>query len=100
MQTVKHLSVVVLCPTDYSETQSVEVWLLQRLAAVEQHVSAGGLHRLVLHLSDRCVIKVVPGPGDGTVAHSRVVPHVQVTRVILEKAKTRRSFSANRCAVV
>lgn len=99
---------LVLCrpPPKESETQSVDVWLLNRLAAVEQHVSAGGLHRLFRHLSDHRVIKMVPGPSEGTVAQSRVVTHVQITCVILEKARRRWPFHAtcihliSGCAVV
>lgn len=71
----------------------MDVWLLNWLAAVEQHVSARGLHRVVLHLSDRCVVKKVPGPSYGTEAQSRVVTHVQVARVILEKAKKEAGIS-------
>lgn len=70
----------------------MNVRLLNRLAAVEQHVSAWGLHTLILHLSDRCVIKMVPGPSHSTVAQSRVVTHVQITCVILEKAQRRWLF--------
>lgn len=67
----------------------MDVRLLNGLAAVEQHIGARGLHGLVLHLSDRRVVEMVPGPGDGTEAQSRVVTHVQVPRVILEKAPRR-----------
>lgn len=81
---------MTLCPTDESDVQPVDVWLLNGPAAVEQHVSAGGLHKVVLHLSDRRVIKMVPGPSHGTVAQRRVVTHVQVPCVILERGKKKK----------
>lgn len=75
-----------ICPSGWSEAQSVDVGLLKKPAAVEQHVGAWGLHQVLRHLSDRRVIEMVPGPSHGTVAQRRVVAHVQVTCVILEKA--------------
>lgn len=76
----------------WSDTQSVDVRLLKKPAAVEQHVGAWGLHKVLLHLSDRRVIEMVPGPSYGTVAQRRVVAHVQVACVVLEKANRRLWF--------
>lgn len=44
-------------------SQSLDLWLLERLAAVEQHVGVGRLHQGVLYLSDKRVVKQVPGLG-------------------------------------
>lgn len=65
----------------------MDPWLLERLAAVEQQVGVWRLHQAVLHLSDRRVVKTMPRPGQGVVAQSRVVTHVQVTCVVLEKER-------------
>ena len=72
----------------FSESsQSVDLWLLKGLAAVEQHVGVRGLHKAVLDLCDQRVVKTVPGPGQDVVAQSRVVTHVQITCMVLEKER-------------
>lgn len=68
-------------------SESADLWLLKRLAAVEQHVAVWRLHKAVLYLSDRWVVKTVPRPGQGVMAESRVVTHVQITCVVLEEER-------------
>jgi len=75
--------VVLACRSESSESE--DLWLLKRLAAVEQHVGMCGLNQAVLHLSDRRVVKTVPGSGQGVVTQRCVVTHVQMTRVVLER---------------
>lgn len=65
--------------------ESMDLWLLERPAGVEQHVGIWRLHQAVLYLSDDRVVKAVPGPGRSAVAQSRVVTHVQMARMVLEK---------------
>lgn len=66
-------------------SQSADVWLAKRPATVEQHVGARVLHWAALHLSDHRVVKVVPRLGDGVVTQRRVVTHVKIPSVVLEK---------------
>lgn len=68
-------------------SQSVDLWLLKGLAAVEQHVGVWRLYKAVLDLCDHRVVKTVPGLGQGVVAQSRVVTHVQITCMVLEKER-------------
>lgn len=68
-------------------SESVDLWLLKGLAAVEQHVGVWRLHKAVPYLSDRWVVKTVPGPSQGVVAQSCVVAHVQMTSVVLRKER-------------
>lgn len=63
----------------------MDLWLLERRAAVEQHVGIGGLDEAVPYLSDRRVIKTVPASSAGVVTQSCVVAHVQMACVVLEK---------------
>lgn len=66
-------------------SESVDLWLLKSLTAVEQHVGIWRLHKAVRYLSDRRVVKTVPGLSQGVVAQSCVVTHVKMTCVVLEK---------------
>lgn len=68
-------------------SESADLWLLKRLAAVEQHVGVWRLHKAVLYLSDCWVVKTVPCLGQGVMAESRVVTHVQITCVVLEEER-------------
>lgn len=68
-------------------SESLDLWLLKGLAAVEQHVGVWRWHETVLYLSDCRVVEAVPGPGHSVVAQSRVVTHVQITCVVLEKER-------------
>lgn len=70
-----------LCPLMYlahwlESSESMDLWVLKGLAAIEQHIGIWRLHKAVLYLSDRRVVKAVPGLGHGVVAQSRVVTHV------------------------
>lgn len=75
-------------------SQSSNLWLLERLVAVHQQVGIWRLHKAVLNLSNRRVVKTVPGAGEAVVAQSRVVTHVEVTCVVLEKERV--SASSNK----
>lgn len=71
-------------------SESMDLWLLKGFAAIEQHICIWRLHKTVLYLSDRRVVKKVPGPGQGVAAQSHVVPHVQITYMILENERLHR----------
>lgn len=58
---------------------------LERVAAVEQNVSVWRLHNAPVHFLDQRIVKPMPRLQHRVVAQSRVVTHVQVTSVDLEK---------------
>lgn len=68
-------------------SESMDLWLLKGFAAIEQHICIWRLHKTVLNLSDRRVVKKVPGPGQGVAAQSHVVTDVQITNMILENER-------------
>lgn len=68
-------------------SESLDLWLLKGLVAVEQHVGVWRWHKTILYLFDRRVVEAVPRPGQSVVAQSRVVTHVQITCVVLQKER-------------
>lgn len=53
------------------------------LAAIEQEIRCSGLNWSIWNLTDSCVVKAVPGLGDGVLAESSVVATIQIAKVIL-----------------
>lgn len=66
-------------------SESSDLQFLERLAVVEENVSVWRLDEILLHLPDHGVIKAVPSVQQWVVAEGRVMTHVQVTCVVLEK---------------
>lgn len=66
-------------------SESVDLWFLDGVPAVQQHVGVRWRHQAVLDLPDHGVIEAEPHPGRGVVAHGCVVTHIQVTYVVLQK---------------
>ncbi|MEQ2230887.1 hypothetical protein ILYODFUR_033868 [Ilyodon furcidens] len=64
-------------------SESLDLWLLERLVAVEQNVSIWRLHKPLLHLPDESIVEAVPRLQQRVVTQCCVVTHVQVTCVVL-----------------
>ncbi len=71
----------------FKHSESPYLWLLEGVAAVEQHVGICRWHKAVLYLPDHWVVKTVPGTGQSIAAQSCVVTHVHVTWMVLEKER-------------
>lgn len=74
-------------------SESVDLWFLDGVPAVQQHVGMRRRHQAVLDLPDHGVVEAEPRPGRGVVAHGGVVTHVQATRVVLQKTNPKSTKS-------